>query len=224
MNNNKMKKRTLYWISKIIEDIILPLIVLVYIIFYWGSYFFKEEYIFLSKFFSVLVNDLGKHLMIEDNSIVTVATVFIGIYFSIYTMFTSIQTDSVMSNLGRKNFQKLLNILGIGFLSSFAYTLFSIFFVKAYGSKPEISVFIVQLLLIVFMVSAFQFGVIIYIILKKDISTTIEELDIRRKKELKQLEILEKLDSFLNKENERDSINRANEVSKIIEKKQERDS
>lgn len=221
MDNNKTKKSLIRWVSKIIEDIILPVLTLSFILFYWGSYFLKERYLFLNDISFSLINDLGKYLMTEDSSIVTVATVFIGIYFSIYTMFTSIQTDSVMSNLGRENFQKLLNILGIGFLSSFAYTLFSIFFITAYESIPEISVFIVLLLLIIFMISAFQFGVIIYIILKKDISVTIEELDERRKRELKQLELVEKLDSFLKKEDERENLKRANEVSKILENREE---
>lgn len=223
MKNKSLKERMLRWVSKLVEDIILPMAVLAFSGIYWGAFLTRGKYGASVNLLSFLIEDLGKYLMTEDGSIVTVATVFIGIYFSIYTMLTSIQTDSVMSNLGKKNFQKLLNILGVGFLSSFAYTLYSVFFGTAYSTKPEVAVFFVLLLLIIFMLSAFQFGVIIYIILKKDIAATIEDLDERKKKELKQLDIQQKLEAFLDKENKKEILERAEKTSEILRNRQDKE-
>lgn len=208
-----LKEKAIHLLSRLVEDIILPVVLVSFCVVYWSSYLFKDKYEVFEKIINFFVEDLGYYLVYTDGSIVTVATVFIGIYFSIYTMLTSIQTDSVLSNLGRKNFQKLLSILGTGFIFSFSYTLYSIFFIKSYEVNKQTTVFFLLFFLILFMTSAFQFGVIIYIILKHDIVKTIEEIEERRLREQKNATLMYKLEDFLDKEKNKEDYQRAREIS-----------
>jgi hypothetical protein len=218
MKGSVLREKVIHLLSKFVEDIILPFVLISFCAIFWCSYFYKDKYGFSAEIFKFFIDDLGYYLVFKDGSIVTVATVFIGIYFSIYTMLTSIQTDSVLSNLGRKNFKKLLSILGMGFISSFSYTLYSIFFIKSYEINKQGTVFWLLLCLILFMTSAFQFGVIIYIILKRDIAKTIEELEERRLRESRNAALLDKLEAFLDKEKNKEDYERAKDISIHLEK------
>ncbi|MBE8867115.1 MULTISPECIES: hypothetical protein [Enterococcus] len=200
----------------IIEDRLLKIILMVYFIFIFSILFgnFKK----LNIFSDFIVNNIGKYLALQDGSLVTVATVFIGIYFTIYTMLTTIQSDSILASLKEKHFKKILKILTIGFVSSFSYTLYSVFFEVSYNNNSVITTYFILFLAICFFISAFQFGVLLTLILKKDIYGAIKTIQERKKAEEEQKERYAKLDSFLDREQEKVDRIRAEEVSKKIKK------
>ncbi|HGF7861536.1 TPA: hypothetical protein QFP02_002554, partial [Enterococcus faecium] len=71
---------------------------------------------------------------------------------------------------------------------------------------------------ICFFISAFQFGVLLTLILKKDIYGAIKTIQERKKAEEEQKVRYAKLDSFLDREQEKEDRIRAKEVSKKIKK------
>ncbi|MEX1563607.1 hypothetical protein AB3J18_03735 [Enterococcus sp. C43] len=200
----------------IIEDWLLIIILMIYFIYI--SFIAFGNFKKLNIFSDFIVNNIGKYLALQDGSLVTVATVFIGIYFTIYTMLTTIQSDSILASLKEKHFKKILKILTIGFGSSFVYTLYSVFFKVSYNTNSVITTYLILLLAICFFISAFQFGVLLTLILKKDIYGAIKTIQERKKAEDEQKERYAKLDSFLDREQEKADRIRAEEVSKKIKK------
>ncbi|MEG0078818.1 MULTISPECIES: hypothetical protein [Enterococcus] len=169
-----------------------------------------------------LVYEMGSYLATEDNSLVTVATVFIGIYFTIYTMLTAIQSESVLANLKKADFKKILSILSVGFCSSFFYTLYSIFFKVSYNAQKEITSYLILLLALIFFISALQFGVLIALILRRDIYGAIESIEERRRQESERDQLYKKLESFLDKEQVKVDIEQAEQMAKHLMKNESR--
>lgn len=200
----------------IIEDWLLKIILFIYFIYIFLIVFGNLKK--LNIFSDFIVNNVGKYLALQDGSLVTVATVFIGIYFTIYTMLTTIQSDSILASLKEEHFTKILKILTTGFVSSFSYTLYSVFFKISYNNNRVITTYFILFLVICFFISAFQFGVLLTLILKKDIYGAIKTIQERKKAEEEQKNRYAKLDSFLDREQEKADRIRAEEVSKKIKK------
>lgn len=199
----KIKTKKYRVLFDVIENKLLKISLIIYFVIWIFSYWLLK---YKSNDFMVglLINKLGKHLTMSDSSLVTVATVFIGIYFTIYTMLISIQSDSVLANLERTDFKKILRILTVGFVSSFIYTFYSIFFQVSYNSSKSFTSFVVLFLALIFLVSAFQFGTLLTLILTQDIYGAIKKINERKNDEERKEEILTKLEIFLTeKENER---------------------
>lgn len=203
MKMEKRKTNKYRILFDVIENKLLKLSIVIYIIIWISSYWLLK---YKSNDFMVelLINKLGRHLTMSDSSLVTVATVFIGIYFTIYTMLISIQSDSVLANLEKTDFKKILRILTVGFVSSFIYTFYSIFFQLSYNSSKVLTSFAVLFLALIFLISAFQFGTLLTLILTQDIYGAIKKINERKSDEARKEEILTKLEIFLvEKENER---------------------
>ncbi len=163
-----------------------------------------------------LVYEMGSYLATEDNSLITVATVFIGIYFTIYTMLTAIQSESVLANLKKEDFKKVLAILSVGFCSSFFYTLYSIFFKISYATHKEITSYLILFLALIFFISALQFGVLIALILRRDIYGAIESIEERRRQENDRDQLYKKLESFLDREQIKVDMEQAEQMTRHL--------
>ena len=68
-----------------------------------------------------------KNAYLDNTNLVTISTVFIGIYFSLYGFLLSSDTNSLVSKLRLKEYKRLVSIVNRGFLSSFIIVIFSFF-------------------------------------------------------------------------------------------------
>ena len=66
-----------------------------------------------------------KNAYTNNANLVTISTVFIGIYFSLYGFLLSSNTNSLISKLKSKEYKRLVSIVNRGFLSSFIIVIFS---------------------------------------------------------------------------------------------------
>ena len=68
-----------------------------------------------------------KNAYTNNTNLVTISTVFIGIYFSLYSFLLSSNTNSLISKLKLKEYKRLVSIVNKGFLSSFIIVISSFF-------------------------------------------------------------------------------------------------
>lgn len=68
-----------------------------------------------------------KNAYTNNTNLVTISTVFIGIYFSLYSFLLSSNTNSLISKLKFKEYKRLVSIVNRGFISSFIIVIFSFF-------------------------------------------------------------------------------------------------
>ena len=165
------------------------------------------KFFFVEQYNDILVNLIGKHLATENNSIITVATVFIGIYFTMYTIFTTIDKNSVLAALDKGQFKKLLKILGIGFFSSSIYVIFGIISSWLFDKYPGITSIILIFTVVAFFSSTLVLGVLLYYIIKMDIFSIIETVRQDKIEEQKINQTLKRLSDFLDKEEKKELLN-----------------
>lgn len=177
------------------EEELIKIILLLVVVFLGIMKFF-----FIEKYENIFINQIGKYLATENNSIITVATVFIGIYFTMYTIFTTIDKNSVLAALDKRQFSKLLEILGVGFFSSSFYVILGILSSWLYGLYPECTSIILILTVVSFFSSAFVLGVLLYFIIKMDIFSIIETVRQDKIEEQNMTQTLKRLSLFLDKE------------------------
>ena len=68
-----------------------------------------------------------KNAYTNNTNLVTISTVFIGIYFSLYSFLLSSNTNSLISKLKFKEYKRPVSIVNRGFISSFIIVIFSFF-------------------------------------------------------------------------------------------------
>lgn len=131
------------------------------------SYFSNYNDFFIKKF--------NLYLSQSNSELITIATIFIGIYFSVYTILMSSNMESAFGRLSKRNKVSLIKILNEGFISSFLYVIISLFFPVIYNYFPLVSSLTMLGLLILFFYSALVFGLDIFILIKSDIENRINE-------------------------------------------------
>lgn len=129
----------------------------------------------VSVFNNLFIKQFNSYLSQSNPELITIATIFIGIYFSVYTILMSSNTESAFGRLSKRNKVSLIKILNEGFISSFLYVIISLFFSVIYNYFPLISSLIMLGLLILFFYSALVFGLDIFILIKSDIENRIKE-------------------------------------------------
>ena len=77
--------------------------------------------------YSGLYSWFYKNAYLDNTNLVTISTVFIGIYFSLYGFLLSSDTNSLVSKLKLKEYKRLVSIVNRGFLSSFIIVILKIF-------------------------------------------------------------------------------------------------
>lgn len=125
--------------------------------------------------FHKFINDFGAYLTKNNSDLITIATVFIGIYFTIYTLLISFDKDYSFNKLSYKNKKTLIKIMNWGFLSSFSYVIYSLIYSHIYFENPLLASLIIIGILLLFLYSALVFGVVIYILARIDIEKILKE-------------------------------------------------
>ncbi|WP_407144248.1 hypothetical protein [Marinilactibacillus psychrotolerans] len=126
----------------------------------------------ISEFF---LKDFSSYIITNNSEIITIATIFIGIYFTVYTILMSMDNGSAFSRLRPRNKISLVYILNEGFFNSFVYVILSLLFSTMNGFFPLLFNMVRFGLLISFMYSALVFGVDMFVLIRKDIQKNIDK-------------------------------------------------
>lgn len=149
----------------------------------------------------------------KDSTLITIAAVFIGIYFTVFTLLTSIGIESTFAILTRGNFDKLVKYISRAFFGSFIYLFFSLF----YDIFPMNSYFsIISLSLLLYMLlSALRFASIIYLIFTQEVKKYYKRLEGEKRKQNELENLYKRLNNFLAEE----EIKKQTEYSKNFSEK-----
>ena len=152
----------------------------------------------------------------RDSTLVSLSAIFIGIYFTTFTLMATISVKSTFSVLKKQQFSNLIRYIKNAFIASFSYLIISM-------TLPTFSGWVfssVSLLLLIYMLlSAFRFGGLIYMILIRDIDRYIDNVEVENLKIIKQERILDELEKFLVQQKNIQQLKQADDISKLLQER-----
>lgn len=178
------------------------------------------------NWYNHFMNGVGNALTKNEGTLINIASIFIGIYFTVYTLLGSIKIESTFASIRKENFIKLVKFIKFAALGAFVYLFFSIFNSILGSSLTNISLYlqiISTTLLIYMLLSALRLGIVVYLIYEKDLKN-IHELIERDKKEKNEYQrILFKLNKYLQSFEEEQRQKQAKFVKEQIQKRKEQE-
>jgi len=158
---------------------------------------------------------MTKSFIDRDSTLITLAAVFIGIYFTAFTLLATLSSKSAITLLDKDKFNTLLVYCKNAFIASFSYLIISLI-------SPILLNFgwfystLCLLLLIYMLLSACRFGWLIYLILKSDVDNFLQKIEEDELESISTKRILFELEKFLNEEKEKKSLDKAKKISDLI--------
>jgi len=161
-----------------------------------------------------------QHILVENNgTLISIAAVFIGIYFTVFTILSGFKTESTFAVLDATRFSDLVKYVRNAFIGSFIYLFFSLIFTL---QKDVWIITLVSLILLIYMfLSAIRFAVIIYIILQHDINKYHEHLMKINDERQKEKAILERLSNFLDVQEKQINLEKSQDLNDFLKKREQ---
>jgi hypothetical protein len=198
----KMLLRTqkfIKFLNFIERDLIKVFLVISILIFTYNvlatTYTKIPELSIINTYCGLLIDKLYPIIESKDGTLITIAAVFIGIYFTIFSLLSSVKRESTYGILDQENFEYLLKYIFFAFLGSFGYLVFSIFFY--YFSSGYYYQVISLLLLIYMFLSALRLGTIIFITYWNDIKNFRENFEKDQEEYIKSQNLQKRINAFL---------------------------
>ncbi|WP_181917372.1 hypothetical protein [Virgibacillus dokdonensis] len=200
-----------------IESWLISLILLFFISYSLASYFFDYSEVyqrFLETSMSLALHNL-------KSSLLSIAAIFIGIYVTVFTLLGSIKVDSIFAYLNEYTFKKLIKFIRNAFIAAFGYLVLIMILEIIYTDYNEIPFWLILLnasIVIYMFLTAFRFGVILYISFSKDLGDIQENILKHREEKRKLKELQYRLENFLADFEKKEEEKRNNQISEIINK------
>ena len=141
-----------------------------------------------------------KNAYLDNTNLVTISTVFIGIYFSLYGFLLSSGTSSLVSKLKLKEYKRLVSIVNRGFLSSFIIVIFSFFNENIYNWVGKIYILFLFFIFLLLIGSAIQIAIYFTLLFRYDLNKKYNSFEEDIQKEILDNELRKKLKQFLDRE------------------------
>ena len=142
--------------------------------------------------YSELYDWFYKNAYTDNTNLVTISTVFIGIYFSLYGFLLSSDKNSLISKLKLKEYKRLVSIVNKGFLSSFIIVISSFFNENIYNWVGDIFLLLIG--------SAIQIAIYFTLLFRYDLNKKYNSFEEDIQKEILDDELRKKLKQFLDRE------------------------
>lgn len=146
----------------------------------------------------------------KEGAFLTIAGIFIGIYFAIFSFFIGIKPDSVMADLDDEDILTLVKYLRHSFVGSFVYIFLTLLnFPFLTGVFKICFYFILFVSLLYMLLSALKVGIYMYITFKADVANLKDNVESAREESIKLQRMLNLFEDFLEEEKrkERESRN-----------------
>lgn len=183
-------------------------------VFYWLHQFKIGKGDNVSNFFAENI------LVPRESILVTVAAVFIGIYFTVISILGAIKLDSTLAKLNKSKFFKLVTFIRNGFIFAFLYLLFTIFYPwlsdNLNGYPKQLLYLMLIILFLNMFLSALKVALALFLVFKKDFSNLHESIEEEKEEKKKQKIILSRLENFLNEQEKISAMKKAKELNDII--------
>jgi hypothetical protein len=174
---------------------------------------------FLDKF---IAGSVALSINSTQGTLLTIAAIFVGFYFTVFTLLGSIRIDSTFATLSQSNFDKLVRFIKQAFIASFIYIFINLTNTIILATKNVIPLWIVILTLLstlYMFLTSLRFGIVIYLAFQRDFSKMQEGI-LKEKKKKNDLErVLNRLDEYLHDIESDKARIQAEKISKFIDKK-----
>ncbi|MBC1824213.1 hypothetical protein [Listeria seeligeri] len=144
--------------------------------------------------------EVMKYFYSQKEIVITSATVLIGIYFTMYTIFAVYNSSSVIGKLYNTGFQALLKLLKHAMVSSVLVLLFGFLSDWLFVLTVNITYLLNLFLNLYLLLTSIICGFYIYIIFKQDIAGLKEQKTANEEKEV----VLQNLRTFLEREQKKE--------------------
>ena len=186
-------------LDKLLHSILIILVVMSTLIAGLVFFIFKDD---INIVYSILVDAL----VYKNDNIITVATVLIGIYFSLYSFVLGADSNSFFGKLKDKDDLKfLIRMINLGFFSSSLFTLLSLLNDLLFSLIHGFLVLILGILVIIMLGTLIQIIIYYTLIILKDILSKFERMEDEKVKEHENEKLARDLRIFLNDYNEKKS-------------------
>ncbi|MER2126336.1 hypothetical protein [Solibacillus sp.] len=159
--------------------------------------------------------ELTNELKSRDGTLISISSIFIGVYFTTFTLMTTISYKSTFSELNKIQFSNLINYIRNAFLASFGYILFSLISPLLNNEEWLFSLIVVPLLSYI-LLSALRFGWLIYLILIRDLQAFIDGKTVNESKEQRLENLIFSLEQYLKKIEHEENLKSQRETDELI--------
>lgn len=135
----------------------------------------------------------------------TMSSIFIGIYFTVLTLFMSFSTIDVVKELEYSQVRKMINYIILGFIFSFILLIISLFL--NYNNNIILSLY--SYILFMMLLNTLRFGLVLYLWIRKFVKEFTNNQNQTKREERERKELNHKLFEFL----EQEDIKNINEKS-----------
>lgn len=181
------------------------------------------DYLQIFNFDKVNILIIDNLLINREGILISVASIFIGIYFGIFTILLSIKSNSKIVTMGIKTFKELIQYIKHAFIGSFIYIIYAIIYplISILGKEGVIKFsyeLLLGLLVVYMLLSAMRVGIAFILIFKSDLETFFSSYEIDQIQTEEYKGIIYKLKSFLDAYEQieaRKKTNALNDINKI---------
>lgn len=173
------------------------------------------------KIHEFIIVDIANTFMDRDSTLITISAIFIGMYFTTFTLITTISSESAFNILNEEQFSNLINYIINAFIASFLYLVISLL-LPLFEKSDWIFSFVSIPLLLYMLLSAFRFGWLIYLILIRDINKYVKRSEEERNKKIMQDRIFKELEDFLHEQKKVTDNKNAIQISKLLEERKKK--
>jgi len=205
---------------KVLLSIIILFLVINHLILAYSNQFGLVN---LNKWF---VTTVGSDVINIQGTLLTIASIFIGIYFTVFTLLTTLNKNSTITNLTQGNFNKIVLYIRNSFCGAFGYIILSLLTTIGLNPKniPGFYLILFHVLFIIYMIlCSFRLGIIIYIAFKHDLANMKKNVLEEKKKEQEHENLMhriEKVIADMENEKEKKQAEIVNQLTSIRNKKE----
>lgn len=137
-------------------------------------------------------------LSLKEGTLTTISAIFIGIYFTVYTILGTVKLESSFAVIDKESFDKVRHYLKMAFVGSFSF-LFIVLFLPMFNLNIVIPIIyqIIFLSLIYMLLTAFRLNFILFYIFEHDFSTLHSKLQEDEEEKRENKEIIFRMSAFL---------------------------
>lgn len=170
----------------------------------------------MSNLYEWLIGSIGAYIVYENSTLITISTLLVGMYLTIFIFMLTINNRSIVLILDEANIRKMIKSFTVGLVSSCVYIVASIFFPALYSWNRSITYTVASSLISVWVSASIRSIYIIYLIFRNDLEDIIKKKQDEINAE-KRYEAL--LHNFLNNYENEVKTKEAQKTSDIIKRK-----
>lgn len=170
----------------------------------------------MSNLYEWLIGSIGAYIVYENSTLITISTLLVGMYLTIFIFLLTINNRSIVLILDEANIRKMIESFTVGLVSSCVYIVASIFFPALYSWNRSITYTVASSLISVWVSASIRSIYIIYLIFRNDLEDIIKKKQDEINAE-KRYEAL--LHNFLNNYENEVKAKEAKKTSDIIKRK-----